>query len=124
MSDEMLSRMTPEGFLASLSLDEADALRAAGVRRTYGANVTLLHQADEAGPVVVLVRGRAKIAVLGDDREAILGVVGRVNWSGSLRPSRTARARRRSRRSNRWTRWSYHALTSWHCWIGGRASRS
>ena len=84
MSDEMLSRMTPEGFLASLSVDEADALRAAGVRRTYGASVTLLHQADEAGPVVVLVRGRAKIAVLGDDREAILGVVGAGELVGEL----------------------------------------
>jgi CRP/FNR family transcriptional regulator, cyclic AMP receptor protein len=80
----MLCRMTEEGFLASLSVEEADALRAAGVRRTYGANVTLLHQADEAGQVVVLVRGRAKVGVIEAGREAIFGVVGPGELVGEL----------------------------------------
>lgn len=80
----MLCRMTAEGFLASLSVDEADAFRAAGFRRTYGANVTLLHQADEAGPVMVLLRGRAKIAVSESGREAIFGVVGPGELVGEL----------------------------------------
>ena len=81
---EMLCDMTAEGFLAALSADEADALRAAGVRRSYGANVTLLHQADEAGPVVVLLDGRVKIAVSNGGRQAILGVVGAGELIGEL----------------------------------------
>jgi CRP/FNR family transcriptional regulator, cyclic AMP receptor protein len=80
----MLCRMTEEGFLASLSVEEADALRAVGVRRAYGANVTLLHQADEAGQVVVLVRGRAKVGVVEAGREAIFGVVGPGELVGEL----------------------------------------
>ena len=80
----MLCRMTAEAFLGSLSDEEADALRAAGTRRSYGANVTVLHQADEAGSVVVLLSGRAKIAVVGRDREAIFGVVGPGELVGEL----------------------------------------
>ena len=80
----MLCRMASEDFLGSLSVEERDALQAAGIRRTYGANVTLLHQDDEAGPVVVLLSGRAKIAVIGTDREAILGVVGPGELVGEL----------------------------------------
>ena len=76
--------MTADGFLESLSGEEADALRAAGVRRTYGANVTILHQADEAGQVVVLLRGRAKVAVIEAGREAIFGVVGPGELVGEL----------------------------------------
>jgi CRP/FNR family transcriptional regulator, cyclic AMP receptor protein len=80
----MLCRMTVEGFLGSLSVEEADALRAVGFRRTYGANVTFLHQADEAGPVVVLLEGRAKIVLSGAGREAIFGVVGPGELVGEL----------------------------------------
>jgi CRP/FNR family transcriptional regulator, cyclic AMP receptor protein len=76
--------MTADGFLESLSGEEADALRAAGVRRTYGANVTILHQADEAGQVVVLLRGRAKVGVIEAGREAIFGVVGPGELVGEL----------------------------------------
>ena len=80
----MLCRMTAEDFLASLSVEDADALRTAGIRRTYGANVALLHQADEAGPVVVLLGGRAKITFTGAGREAIFGVVGPGELVGEL----------------------------------------
>jgi CRP/FNR family cyclic AMP-dependent transcriptional regulator len=76
--------MTEEGFLASLAVEEADALRTAGARRTYGANVTLLHQSDEAGQVVVLLRGRAKVGVIEAGREAIFGVVGPGELVGEL----------------------------------------
>jgi CRP/FNR family transcriptional regulator, cyclic AMP receptor protein len=80
----MLCRMTAEGFLASLPVEEVDALRAVGVRRAYGANVALLHESDEAGPVVVLLGGRAKISVTGAGREAIFGVVGPGELVGEL----------------------------------------
>jgi CRP/FNR family transcriptional regulator, cyclic AMP receptor protein len=76
--------MTAEGFLASLSGEEADALKAAGVRRSYGAHVTLVHQDDEAGPVVVLLAGRAKITFNEAGREAIFGVVGPGELIGEL----------------------------------------
>jgi CRP/FNR family cyclic AMP-dependent transcriptional regulator len=80
----MLCAMTAEGFLGALSAQDAEALRAVGVRRTYGANVTLVHQADEAGPVVVLLSGRVKIAVARAGREAILGVAGPGELVGEL----------------------------------------
>jgi CRP/FNR family transcriptional regulator, cyclic AMP receptor protein len=76
--------MREDGFLASLSDEDADALRTAGVRRTYGGHVTLVHQDDEAGPVVVLVGGRAKIAVTEGGREAIFGVAGPGELIGEL----------------------------------------
>ena len=80
----MLWPMSEDGFLGSLSDGDADALRSAGVRRTYGAHVTLVHQDDEAGPVVVLLGGRAKIAVTEAGREAIFGVVGAGELIGEL----------------------------------------
>jgi CRP-like cAMP-binding protein len=76
--------MREDGFLASLSDEDADALRTAGVRRTYRGHVTLVHQDDDAGPVVVLLGGRAKIAVTEGGREAILGVVGPGELIGEL----------------------------------------
>jgi CRP/FNR family cyclic AMP-dependent transcriptional regulator len=76
--------MTTDGFLGALSVEEADAVRAASVRRAYGANVTLLHQADEAGPVVVLLGGRAKVYVADGGRETIIGVVGPGELIGEL----------------------------------------
>jgi CRP/FNR family cyclic AMP-dependent transcriptional regulator len=72
------------GFLDSLSVEEADALRAAGAQRAYGPNVTLLHQADEAGPVVVLLRGRVKVAMTQAGREAIVAVLGPGELVGEL----------------------------------------
>jgi CRP/FNR family transcriptional regulator, cyclic AMP receptor protein len=76
--------MTADGFLGALSVDEEDALRAAGVRRAYGPHVTLLHQADDAGPVVVLLDGRVKVAVTDAGREAIIGVLGPGELVGEL----------------------------------------
>ena len=76
--------MAAVGFLDSLSVEEVDALRAVSVRRAYGANVTLLHQADEAGPVVVLLSGRVKITVSQAGREAIVAILGPGELVGEL----------------------------------------
>ncbi len=76
--------MAAVGFLDSLSVEEADALRGASVRRAYGPNVTLLHQADEAGPVVVLLSGRVKITMSQAGREAIVAVLGPGELVGEL----------------------------------------
>jgi CRP/FNR family cyclic AMP-dependent transcriptional regulator len=77
--------VTEEVFLGALSPEEEDALRAVAVRRAYGANVTLIHQADEGGPVVVLLSGRVKIAVATPaGREAIIAVRGAGDLIGEL----------------------------------------
>jgi CRP/FNR family transcriptional regulator, cyclic AMP receptor protein len=77
--------VTEEVFLGALSPEEEDALRAVAVRRAYGANVTLIHQADEGGPVVVLLSGRVKIAVATPaGREAIIAVRGAGDLIGAL----------------------------------------
>ena len=77
--------MTEEVFLGALSPEEEDALRAVAVQRAYGANVTLIHQADEGGPVVVLLSGRVKIAVATQaGRDAIIAVRGAGDVIGEL----------------------------------------
>ena len=74
-----------EPFLAALAPDETEALRAVSVERAYGAGVTLIHQADEGGPVVVLVSGRVKIAVITHaGRESIVAVRGTGDLVGEL----------------------------------------
>jgi CRP/FNR family transcriptional regulator, cyclic AMP receptor protein len=74
-----------EGFLDGLSQEETEALEAAGRRRAYGRNVTLFHEGDEVGPVVVLLRGRVKLAILGEGgREAIVAVRGPGDLLGEL----------------------------------------
>jgi xanthine/CO dehydrogenase XdhC/CoxF family maturation factor len=52
-------------FLDALTEEEAADLRAAGRQRSYGAAVTIVHEGDDAGPVVVLLRGRAKVGTVG-----------------------------------------------------------
>jgi CRP-like cAMP-binding protein len=56
-----------------------------GRTRTYGAGVTLFHQGDDTGPVVVLLAGRAKVASLNSaGREVIVAVRGPGDLLGEL----------------------------------------
>jgi CRP/FNR family cyclic AMP-dependent transcriptional regulator len=74
-----------ETFLDALSEQEAADLHAAGRRRSYGAAVTIVHEGDDAGPVVVLLRGRAKVSTAGAaGREAIIAVRGPGDLIGEL----------------------------------------
>jgi CRP-like cAMP-binding protein len=74
-----------ETFLDALTAEEAAHLRAAGRQRTYGAGVTIVHEGDDAGPVVVLLRGRAKVSTAGGaGRQAILSVCGPGDLIGEL----------------------------------------
>jgi CRP/FNR family transcriptional regulator, cyclic AMP receptor protein len=74
-----------DGFLDGLSDDEAAAFRAVGVQRAYGANVTLVHQGDDVGPVIVLLRGKVKIVKIAEGgREAIVSVRGEGDLVGEL----------------------------------------
>ena len=72
-------------FLDALTDEEVADLRAAGRRRAYGAGVTLFHEGDDAGPVVVLLAGRVKVATIGGaGREAIMAVRGPGDLVGEL----------------------------------------
>jgi CRP/FNR family transcriptional regulator, cyclic AMP receptor protein len=72
-------------FLDALTEAEADDLRAVGRRRAYGANVTLFHQGDEAGPVLVLLDGRVKVVALTPaGREVIVAVRGPGDLLGEM----------------------------------------
>jgi CRP/FNR family transcriptional regulator, cyclic AMP receptor protein len=74
-----------EGFLEGLSHEETKALEAVGNRRAYARNVTLFHEGDEVGPVIVLLRGRVKLAILSEGgREAIVAVRGPGDLLGEL----------------------------------------
>jgi CRP/FNR family transcriptional regulator, cyclic AMP receptor protein len=81
----MLAPGMADAFLDALTKDEAEDLRSVGRRRPYGANVTLFHQGDEAGPVVVLLTGRAKVVSLSSaGREVIVAVRGPGDLVGEL----------------------------------------
>jgi|SRR5919108_4918465 CRP-like cAMP-binding protein len=74
-----------EGFLGKLSREEADALQAVGMPRSYGSHVEIFHEGDDAGAVVVLLRGRVKIARIGaGGREAIVALCGPGDLLGEL----------------------------------------
>jgi CRP/FNR family transcriptional regulator, cyclic AMP receptor protein len=74
-----------ESFLDALTEEEAADLHAAGRRRAYGPGVTLFHEGDDAGPVVVLLTGRVKVSTLGGSgREAIVAVRGPGDLIGEL----------------------------------------
>src|SRR5829696_5737962 len=74
-----------ETFLEALTEDEAADLHAAGRQRSYGAKTTLFHEGDDAGPVVVLLAGRAKVATIGGGgRELIMAVRGPGDLIGEL----------------------------------------
>jgi CRP/FNR family transcriptional regulator, cyclic AMP receptor protein len=74
-----------ETFLDALTDEEAADLHVAGRRRAYGPGVTLFHEGDDSGPVVVLLSGRVKVATLGGaGREAIIAVRGPGDLIGEL----------------------------------------
>jgi CRP/FNR family transcriptional regulator, cyclic AMP receptor protein len=74
-----------ETFLEALMPEEAADLRAGGRERHYDAGVALFHEGDDAGSVIVLLAGRAKLTVpLSSDREVIVAVRGPGDLLGEL----------------------------------------
>src|SRR3954471_2296768 len=72
-------------FLDELTEKEAADLRAAGRQGRYGAAVTIVQEGDDAGPVVVLLRGRAKVSTVGGGgREAVIAIHGPGDLIGEL----------------------------------------
>ncbi|MDQ4124938.1 MAG: Crp/Fnr family transcriptional regulator [Actinomycetota bacterium] len=63
------------GFLARLSDDEERALFDSGRKRRFETGTTIFHEAEVADRVVMLLKGRAKIATYTEDgKEVMLGV--------------------------------------------------
>ena len=74
-----------ETFLEALTPEEAADLRASGRERHYDANVALFHEGDDAGSVIVLLAGRAKLTVPSSSgREVIVAVRGPGDLLGEL----------------------------------------
>jgi CRP-like cAMP-binding protein len=72
-------------FLGALTPEETAELMAAGRRRPYPGRVTIFHEGDDAGPVVVLLAGRVKVGTVGGaGREAIVAVRGPGDLLGEL----------------------------------------
>ncbi|MEA2419067.1 MAG: family transcriptional regulator, cyclic receptor protein [Thermoleophilaceae bacterium] len=74
-----------EKFLETLTPEEVADLRASGRQRHYDANVALFHEGDDAGSVIVLLEGRAKLTVPNSSgREVIVAVRGPGDLLGEL----------------------------------------
>ena len=72
-------------FFEALTPEEAADLRASGRERHYDANVALFHEGDDAGSVIVLLEGRAKLTVPNSSgREVIVAVRGPGDLLGEL----------------------------------------
>src|SRR4051812_19339103 len=72
-------------FLEALTHEEAAELHAVGRQRTYGPAVTVFHEGDDAGPVLVILRGRVKVSTIGGGgREAIVALRGPGDLIGEL----------------------------------------
>jgi CRP-like cAMP-binding protein len=66
-----------DGFTHALSEADRAALTASGQRRTYGRGTPLFHEGDRSDFVVVIVEGRVKVVVHGQDgTETLLSVRG------------------------------------------------
>jgi CRP-like cAMP-binding protein len=66
-----------DGFTHALSEADRAALTASGQRRTYGRGTPLFHEGDRSDFVVVILEGRVKVVVHGQDgTEALLSVRG------------------------------------------------
>jgi CRP/FNR family transcriptional regulator, cyclic AMP receptor protein len=74
----------PEGFLFELEPAEREELERVGSVRRYRRGDVLFHQGDDAGAVLVLLRGHVKAAMLNDGREVILAFPGPGELLGEL----------------------------------------
>jgi CRP/FNR family transcriptional regulator, cyclic AMP receptor protein len=71
-------------FLTELEPDERRELERAGSVRRYRRGDVLFHQGDDAGAVLVLLRGHVKAAMMNDGREVILAFPGPGELLGEL----------------------------------------
>jgi CRP-like cAMP-binding protein len=78
-------------FLAALEPADRAALLALGTRRRYAAGVTIAHEHDEAGSVLVVLTGQVSASTLGPEgHEVIFGVAGPGQIVGELAALRAA----------------------------------
>ena len=77
--------MAVSDFLSALSDVDRDALLALGTVRRYRSGVTVLHEHDEAGGVLVILEGQVSASVVGrGGTEVILGIAGPGELVGEL----------------------------------------
>jgi CRP/FNR family cyclic AMP-dependent transcriptional regulator len=86
-------------FLEQLTAEEAAELRSRAVFRHFARGATIMHQGEEAGRVLVIERGRAKVTVVTEDgNEVVLAfrepgdMVGELSALGGARRVATVRA--------------------------------
>jgi len=109
-------------FLDALTEAKAPDLRSAGRLRAYGAGVTLFHEGDDAGPVIVLLAGRVKVTSLSTaGREVIVAVRGPGDLLGEIAAVDGAPAPRRRAPWSRSRRWWCPVRASRACSSGSRA---
>src|SRR5919108_3881749 len=72
------------GFLSELTAEERADLEALGSVRRYRRGDVLFHQGDDAGAVLVLLRGHVKAAMMNDGRKVILAFPGPGELLGEL----------------------------------------
>jgi CRP/FNR family transcriptional regulator, cyclic AMP receptor protein len=78
-------------FLAALEPADRDALLALGTRRRYPAGVTITHEHDEVGSVLVVLDGQVTASTLGaEGHEVLFGVAGPGQIVGELAALRGA----------------------------------
>jgi CRP/FNR family cyclic AMP-dependent transcriptional regulator len=72
-------------FLASLSAEEAAALRARATTRSYPRGTALFHERQNPDRVVVILAGRVKLSCLSEDgRETVLAIRGEGELLGEI----------------------------------------
>jgi CRP/FNR family transcriptional regulator, cyclic AMP receptor protein len=93
----MLARVEP--FFAQLSQEEAADLRSRAVTRHFARGATIMHQGEEAGRVLVIERGRAKVTSITENGDEIVlafrapgDVLGELSALGGERRVATVRA--------------------------------
>jgi CRP-like cAMP-binding protein len=81
-------------FLAALTDADRQALLALGNRRTFRGGMTIVHEHDDAGGVLVVLEGQVAASTLGDGgKEVLLGLAGPGELVGELAALRgTARS--------------------------------
>lgn len=84
----MTSEKTADGdesFLAALSPEEAEAIRAHGVVRTYERGTALFHERQTSDRVHVVLSGRVKLSSVSEDgKESVLAIRGPGDLLGEL----------------------------------------
>ncbi len=72
-------------LFSSLSADELEAIECHTMRKRYRRNTVIIEHGDEANTLFLLVRGRVKVYIVGDEgKEVVVGEKGSGSYVGEL----------------------------------------